>query len=469
MQFRYSLPILLLVAPFASAQTGVGIGKANISNLPGDGTLPPGSFNITQTLVDQLVDDGTGYNDIRGILRLPNGNPSMRTYLVSQGPEGRPTKKFMEIEVDTGTGDVTVVSSVDSPYINGAAGDFGTTDIGWDFDTSADSRVWAGYAKGVGSYDWQTRTFDPFFSPLKPGYGFKVLSGWLGNNVRTGTVAVWDGQTVFVSSDANDESNFHELSINNFSSDAPKWQDATPFPPITLGNFDIGRLGAAFNPNSETVWWHIDHSDSNPNPNASGSIFHEMDRDGNWTGQIIQGRRDVGGRAAGSGIFIDEFGNAVLTYAVDMQGADNILGLEEGHDIAAEMYIDFEFAAGCQGNVGFVGQPYIGNLDFAISITDGDSGNNPLGAAILIRGSADPVGFQIPGINNCPLNISLATFNNRGSEVMTNGAATFARPLPEDLGLVGVEATWQWLLPNGVGILPLDLSSPGSLMVSSNL
>ncbi len=475
MRFRYSLPILALATSFASAQTGAGIGRANTTNLPGDGTLPAGSFNITQTLVDQLVADGTDYNDIRGIVRLPNGNPSKRTYLVSSGQDGGATKKYMEIEVDTGTGDVTALLTVDQPSWthNGAGGDWGLTDLSWDYDNTADSRVWAGVAKGTQSYDWQNGQFEGpvVLPPGNSGYGFKVLQPFTGNSVRAATVALWDGKKVFVSCDneEGDPTNYHELPTVNFLAAAPKWQDPTPFPPVTIGNFDIGRMGAAFNPNSETVWWQIDQADSNPNPNASGSLFHEMDRDGNWTGQIIQGRRDVGGRASGCSIFIDEFGNAILTYVVDMNGADNILGLEEGHDIAAEMHIDFEFGSGCQGNVGYVGDPYIGNLDFAITITDGDSGNNPLNAAILIRGSADPIGFQLPGINNCALNISLATFNNRGSVVMTNGAANFPRPLPADLNLIGAEASWQWLLPSGAAILPLDLSSAGSVRVGSDM
>ncbi|MHC5063396.1 MAG: hypothetical protein ACYTG5_05425, partial [Planctomycetota bacterium] len=64
----------------------IGIGRTKTDNLPGDGTLPPGSVNVTESVLNSSFgNDGSDINDLRGAVRLPNGH-----YLVSLGQNGGP-------------------------------------------------------------------------------------------------------------------------------------------------------------------------------------------------------------------------------------------------------------------------------------------------------------------------------------------------------------------------------------------
>ncbi|MHC5064841.1 MAG: hypothetical protein ACYTG5_12805 [Planctomycetota bacterium] len=462
MRFHLALSGALLVAASATAQTGVGIGRPNSANLPGDIQLPAGSLNITSTLINQLGDDGTGMNDLRGVVRLPNGN-----YLVSQGQNGGAIKKYMEIQPDG-----TVVLTINQPYLNGANGDLGLTGIGWDQDTSPDSRIWGGRAKSMASYDWQAQAFDAIFNPTNPGVGLKVLTGFQGNSVRAATVAVINGEQIFVSADNEeaDGTNYHRIGFP--VADAPEWQPSTPSfnPQLGTYNFsgDTGRLGAGFNPVTETIWWHIDAAEFNPNPNHSGTRFFEMTMDGNATGKVFQGDRSIGGRAAGCDVYVDSSGDQVIAYLVNMGDARyNPLEVEGGNDVLVEVYAGFSFGTGCEGDISYLNEPYISSGEFSITLAN--AGSNPLGAAILFRGGVDTVGLQIPGINNCPLNVSLANFRNLGALPLNNGEASYVQNLPDDTNLIGVEVAYQWLLPTGLNVLPLNLSDPGAIRVGTNL
>jgi len=314
--------LILLAASSASAQ--IGIGRPNPNNLPGDAVLPQGSLNITQTLLTALGDDGTGMNDLRSVVRVPGGN-----YVVAQGPNGGAIKKYMEIAPDG-----TVLVSVDQPFLNGANGDRGLQGMGWDQDTTADSRIWAGRAKAMASYDWQSQLFDPIFDPAHLGRGLKVLMNYEGADVRAGTVAIINGTQIYVSADndENDTTNYHVIGFP--TSEAPTFQPATPAISPPIAAFDNGRLGGAYDPVRNTVWWHIDARDSNPNPNKSGTRFFEMSLDGALTGQLIQGDRSIGGRAEGCDLYVDGAGDRVFAYLVSMGDAgDNPLGITPGEDV----------------------------------------------------------------------------------------------------------------------------------------
>lgn len=465
-----ALILSTLLASTALAQTGIGIGRTKTDSLPGDGTLPAGSINITTTAINAFGDDGTGFDDIHGVARLPNGH-----FIASQGQNGGLTpKKYFEFDSDG-----SFIGAVQQPFLNGANGDIGHTDLAWDQVDDPSSRLWAAKSKGIMSYNWNTAAFDNTVAGLN---GLHILGNFTGAEVRASTIAYMDNPATpavesiktFVSADniTGDPDvsniNYHRMDVPlpNF----PKLIPDTPNVNGTLGVPDLGKMGAAYDPNSQTIWWHIDSHSVNPNPNESATRFFEMDLDGNLTGKVVQGDRSIGGIARGCEIYVDANGNSVMAYVVSMGNlATSPLGLTQDQDVLVEMYMGFEFGGGCQGRVGFLTEPYIGNADFAITITDGDNGMNPLNAAILIRGGAEANGLHIPGINNCPLNISLGSFNNRGTEILSNGAATFPRPLPNDPGLVGVEATWQWLLPTSAAILPLDLTTAGSIRIGTNL
>ena len=78
-----SLLLTTLLASSAAAQQGIGIGRTKTDNLLGDLVVPAGSVNITAITDAAFGDDGTGLDDIHGVVRLPNGH-----FLVSQGQNG---------------------------------------------------------------------------------------------------------------------------------------------------------------------------------------------------------------------------------------------------------------------------------------------------------------------------------------------------------------------------------------------
>ncbi len=134
MQFRLSHLLFLLAASTASAQ--IGIGRIKTDNLPGDGVLPNGGFNATQAiLASSFGDDGSGMDDFRGVIRLPNGH-----LLLSHGPNRGPHQYFHLAS------DGTYISNTLQPLRTGSNGDFGLTDLSWDKLSGPNSRVWGGRA-----------------------------------------------------------------------------------------------------------------------------------------------------------------------------------------------------------------------------------------------------------------------------------------------------------------------------------
>jgi hypothetical protein len=465
-----ALILSTLLATSALAQQGVGIGRTNTSNLPGDAVLPAGAINITAITTLGFGDDGTGLDDIHGVARLPNGR-----YIVSQGQNGGLiTKQYFELDSDG-----SFIGAVGQPFLNGANGDIGLTDLAWDQDASASSRIWAGRAKGIMSYDWTAGQFDNIVAGAN---GLHILDTFTGAEVRTAAVAwidnpltttVVDPVQTFVSSDNitgdpdTSNINYHRmgLPLPNF----PKLKPDTPNVNGALGIADLGKLGAAYDPNSETIWWHVDTHANNPNPNQSATRFIEMDLDGNLTGKVVQGDRSIGGIARGCEIYVDSNGNSVVAYVVSYTSNPDLspLAIPADNDLLVEMYIGFAFGNSCGGDISYLNEPFIGSGDFTVTLSNG--GSNPLNAAILFRGASDPNGFQVPGINNCPLYVSLANFRNLGAQGLVNGEASYVQNLPDDSNLIGLEAAYQWLLPSNVNVLPLDLSDAGAIRVGTNL
>lgn len=457
--------VATLLAASATAQIGIGRPYAG-STLPGDGLLPPGAANLTAELLADFGDPGSGLNDIRGVTRLPNGN-----YVVSDGPGGGLNlKHYFEFDAQG-----NFVFAITQPFTAGGSG-IGLTDMAWDRKVGdPDSRIWAGRAKSLMSYDWQNQKFDDFFPGAKP-FGLKLPLGFVGNNILCTAIADTPTGQVFVLSDNRDgaspdpdvsQTTYFEMSILGT---LPVYQPATPSFLEVLSDFDNGKGGCAYDPIRGTVWWNVDDRDNNQNPNASGVRLIEMNMDGTPTGQIVQGLREIGGRARGVDIYIDGNGNRIMAYVASAgDGNDNPLGLVAGEDILIEMHGAFNYGTGCGGDIGYDSQPFIGNADWTVTLQNG--GSNPLNAAILFRGGgvAAGQGTTIPGINNCELLISLANFRNMGAHALVNGEASFIQNLPDDIGLIGVEASFQWLLPTGANILPLDLSDAGAIRVGTNL
>ena len=65
--------------------------------------------------------------------------------------------------------------------------------------------------------------------------------------------------------------------------------------------------------------------------------------------------------------------------------------------------------------------------------------------------------------------MSLANFRNLGALPLINGEASYGQNIPDNMNLIGLEATFQWLLPSGIDVLPLNLSDAGAIRVGSNL
>ncbi len=469
MQHPSTLLLGLILASTAGAQ--IGIGRIKPDNLPGDAVLPNGAFNVTQAILNSSFgDDGSGMNDFRGVVRLPNGH-----YLLSHGPNGGPPNgrphEYFELDSDG-----TYITNIDQPFLTGANGDFGLTDLSWDKLSGPNSRIWAGRAKAIMSYDWQIQAFDDTIIPGSAN-GLHLLSSFQGADVRCTTIGQKDGLQIIVTGDNNRGPNgqldtagvnYHVMGLP--VSDFPTWQPSTPSFTGILGAFDLGKNGAAWDTIRDTIWWQMDNRSENPNPNRSGTRFIEMDLDGTLTGKIIQGAREIGGRALGCDMYIDAQGNRVLAYLVDAgSGGDNPLGLPSGEDILIEMYAGFQFGGTCGGDISYQTEPYIGNLDWTVTLQNAPA--NPLSVAFLFRGRpAAPPGLTLPGLINCGLLLELSSLISQGGNIpLVNGEASFIRQLPNDTGLIGAEATFQWLLPTSLTVLPLNLSDAGAFMVGSNL
>ncbi|MHC5066514.1 MAG: hypothetical protein ACYTG5_21370, partial [Planctomycetota bacterium] len=231
---------------------------------------------------------------------------------------------------------------------------------------------------------------------------------------------------------------------------------------------DDGKYGLAYDPIHDTYWYCVDERYTHGNPNENSLRFIEMDAEGNRTGKYFQGSREirefdtqgietVSGVARGCEIYVDGNGDLVMVY---------IAGFAD--EVMVEVYADYTVGTSCNGgDIGFVNDPYLGNLD-GFSVNLQNAPDNVLSAAILFRGQIAPVGVQFPGINNCDLWVDLGSFRNMGARPLTNGEASYQQPIPDDINLLGLEVAWQWLLPTGPAVLPLDLSAATITRVSEN-
>lgn len=165
------------------------------------------------------------------------------------------------------------------------------------------------------------------------------------------------------------------------------------------------------------------------------------------------------GEARGVQFYVDGAGDLVVAYIAAF--ADEVL---------VEMHAGFDFGASCGGDIGWQNEPFVGNVDnFTITLENAPS--NPLGRAFLFR--APPVaapGLSLPGITNCGVLLSLGSLQSMGGTlVLTNGSASFHQVLPDNQSIVGVEIGYQWLLPSGPAILPLDASAAGVVRIGENM
>ncbi len=459
-----SAPIALLaglvLASSVSTQAALGRGRPN--DLPGDAALPAGSINLTFNLLLTIGNDGTGLEDFRGVTRLPNGH-----YLVSNGKDDRTvTKKFFELDADG-----SHIATIDQPDDFGLSGRIGYTNLNWDRDTGPDSRVWGTRARSFLSYDWQAGAFDALNDP-NLFLGLKTVDDYEGFEIRASAIGEENGDLIWVVSDRKTNnmefSNVNYYPVTNQLVVVPPHKPATPDINPPMSPFDTGKFGAAWDPIRNTVWWHIDDNDGNPNPNGSSTRFIEMDMDGNLTGQVIQGDPAIGGVALGCDMYVDSAGNLVLAYLVDMDNnANNPLNITENQDVLVEMYGSFSYSDTCGGRIGFDTEPFIGNPNFALNLSGAPS--NSLNAAILVRGTPSPApGFVIPGINNCGAVVNL-NFRALPASILSGGDATYVHGIPNFPSLIGAEPAFQWLLPTDPGILPLDLSDGGLIHIRTNM
>jgi len=490
------LPLLigacLVLLPEASAQARA-IGTLYTANLPGDANNPPGSANIG---VNINVGTGQlpGFEYVRqsGVVRLPNGH-----YLVTSEAAINTSSGHKVFEMAS---DGTYLATYDQPDYT-SLDSRGLRDMGWDMETGPDSRIWSGGEnRAISSYDWHNNTFDPNVS-VGPT-GLKILDGWAGNAVWCIAVADIDGKKVLVSADAPNPdlvnpnaqgeffpgrpTNWHTIETpaigvgvpNNPFNAFAKFRDPTPDPtdqdlPLIPGSFednqDAGKYGLAYDPVHGTLWYSVDERYTHGNPNENSLRFIEMDLEGNRTGKYFQGSREIieidpdtletsySGEARGCEFYVDANGDLVLVYMAAFQD-----------EFIVEVHGSFDTGVSCNGgDIGYINDPYLGNLD-GFSVTLKNAPDNPLGAAILFRGVAAVNGVQFPGINNCPLWVDLGSFRNMGAFLLNNGETSYQQPIPDDLNLLGFEATWQWLLPTNANVLPLDLSSAAITRVSEN-
>ncbi len=460
---RIGIEILLFTSLYATtASAQIGIGRINPEHLLGDALLPAGALNITVAGLQPAPFPGFLFDDIQGLARLPNGH-----YLLSQGNGLDRARYYLELDAAG-----TYVASVVQPFT--ISSDVGLTDLAWDGEVDAESRVWAGRARSVMSYDWQARAFDPVIVPGSV-FGLHVLANYQGH-ANASTIAEIDGEKVFISSDSNITSpfsndlqhgrvNYHRLGLPLAT--LPTHKNSTLWRGAPLLTGDVGKTGAAFDPFRNTIWWAIDQSQSNPNPNASGVRFIEMSLNGKLTGQVFQGVREIAGEALSCDLYVDDEGRLIMAYVVNMGlGGDNPLGLDFGNDVLVEMHMRAQFGGACGGYLAFRSEPFIGSSDFKVRLVNAQS--NPLDTAILLRGMPDPLGTLIPGINNCPLLLDLRGFRSLGVSALVAGESEFLQMIPDDPFLVGAEIAYQWFIPTSLSALPFNLSNAGAVRLGEN-
>ncbi|MHC5063974.1 MAG: hypothetical protein ACYTG5_08365 [Planctomycetota bacterium] len=458
-------PIVLLAGFVlaSSLSSQAAIGRTRPNDLPGDGTLPVGSTNLTFNMKLAIGDDGSGFVDFHGITRLPNGN-----FLVSNGKDDFAiTKKFFELGPNG-----SWIATVEQPNDFGLSGRQGYTNLNWDRDTSSDSRVWGTRARSFRSYDWQAGAFDDLNDP-NLFIGLKTVDDYEGAEIRASAIGEENGELIWVVADRKTNtmqfSNVNYYTVTNQLVVVPPHKPATPDINPPMSAFDTGKFGAAWDPIRKTVWWHIDDNDGNPNPIGSSTRFMEMDMDGNLTGQVIQGDPAIGGVARGCDMYVDAFGNLVLAYIVDMDNVgNNPLNIADDEDVLVEMYGAFGYGGSCAGEISFETEPFIGNPDFALELSGAPS--NSLDAAILLRGQPIPApGFPLPFITNCNVLVDLGNYRALPASTLSGGEATYQHAIPQFMTLIGAEVAFQWILPTDPGILPLDLSNAGLIHVKTNM
>ncbi|MHC5064577.1 MAG: hypothetical protein ACYTG5_11460 [Planctomycetota bacterium] len=460
---RFTSLLGVLISSLTTLSAQEGIGSLYAANLPGDADLPPGAVNITD-----IVEAATGgvHPFFSGVIRMPNGR-----YLISATSDVWPgvSHKYFEFNSDG-----SYLATYDQPA-NTAANQWGMNDMAWDGEAGPDSRIWAGYAgSGINSFDWQNGVNDPIVSPGSPN-GLRILSGYQGNWVQCAAIAEVDGVKIFVSSDFGNPNphqsppapghpvNYHQMP--SFSSDLAQWQAPTPdiSPPdlVAISGENTGKWGAAFDPQRGTVWWHMDLATATPNANGNRTRFMEMDMSGQLTGQVYQGDRDIAGRAWGCEMYINDDGELIMVYLVS-----DATGTGTAEVSMVEVYGGFQYGSSCGGSISYEQEPFIGNSTWTIKL-DG-APDNSLNSAILFRGGVAPTPVSFPGVINCPSLINLGNFRNLGVFALNGGSSSYLQPIPDDAGFIGLDVAFQWLLPSGPDVLPLDLSDAGVARIGSN-
>ncbi len=436
----------LLFCTAASAQHGLGL--LYQENLPG------GMFDAIEII---NTNTGLGHDSCLGVARTPNGH-----YFVST------RKTFNSIFHQYYEFDASgqFVASYSQP-IAILSDPHGTLDLALDGGDGPDSRIWAGLTGSILlPFDWQTGTFDVA--------GIVTLTDYFGNTVASLTLAQANGETIFISADSCPPSNANEVHtpgspVNYHLLDGSLFQEITadPSPLVKVPTQGCrpelvpeGKYGAAFDAHSETVWWHVDVRESNPNPNGSMTRFFATDPSGRAKGMVFQGDRSIGGVAGGCEFYEDSFGNGVLVYLV----GDDPTRRRRGNRVV-EVYGRFDFGDGCSGSIDFDSECFIGNENWAIDLIDVPPGSAD--TALLWRGQAQvpPLFPAIPGISSCGLSISLLA--DLGTARVVAGKASRALPVPNSLSLVGAEVAFQWLVPGAPLPLPLSLSRAGSVRIAT--
>ncbi len=433
----------------ASTQAQRGLGQLYQEN------LAAGSIDLI-SLID--ANTGFGHDSCLGVARTPDGHyfVSTRRSLTSG------LHKYYEFDAAGG-----YLGSHDQPSANFNDPE-GYLDLAWDGKTGPSSKIWAGMTGStLQGFNWQLGVFDSAAQV--------TVENFDGVRVSCLAIAEIDGESVFISSDSCPPSSANEVRIpgspvHYSNMDGSPFQDSTadPTPDVLESSLACrpdqipeGKFGAAYDPLTQTVWWHVDARNDNPNPNGSLTRFFATDLEGNRSGEIFQGDRSIGGVANGCEFYVDSNGNGVMLYLVGSDEDRNRRG-----EIMVEVYGRFAYGETCSGRIGYEGECFLGNSDWSIKLENIPAGH--AGVAVLWRGAGVfPPGIPAtPGLNNCALNIEYR--QSMGGVSILDGQANLPLAIPDSPSLLGFEAAFQWLVPGSPSLLPLDLSRAGSVRIGAN-
>jgi hypothetical protein len=375
---------------------------------------------------------GAGYaaNGMLGTCRAPNGH-----YYVSgrrnTASTANPNNLF---EFDANGAFVAVLPQPGAASAPGSA--WGIRDLAWDGGTGASSRIYGGLENSVTggrvyAFDWNIGVFDPA-SDI-------VLAAPVNSVVRAL---------------AYDTAN-QTFAATNFGGAIEYFDKTGAVTKPTTTNPSTTTYGLAYDPQKST-YWAFGQGGSGRTATTTQVVFTEFDAaTGAATGQQAIGDLSIPGSVPG--------GTAGGVDFTTIQGLPTLLYLTQAtSDSIVAVVGRFEYANGCNGDIGFFSAAYPGNASWALTVKNVPA---TVASAFPCIGAASVAGIPIlPSLLCGPLNLNPAVFFDCGPPQPVAGGAQFSLAIPSTAA--NARLAFQWIFIDPAAALPIRLSEAGAILVS---